>query len=169
MRDGREETQRFPMESCRSFTSLPCFKRFYLELWVAGNTHAPQPCGERRAPTLLEHPLCYRQRSSDGARARPHHSPAPTPHLRSVPHSHPPPLPARRRHVFVSLGRRCERTAVGLRRGSSEIAWCWNKLQASVCGPQVALKGERRKRRNKLVSLLILCCGYKPDLVCCCF
>lgn len=101
MRDGREETQEFsfPVESCRSFISLPCFKHFSLELWVAGSSPAPQPCGERRAPALPRHPHCYRQCSGAGTGTRPHHSPAPTPHLSAVPHSHPPPLPATR-HVL---------------------------------------------------------------------
>lgn len=53
-RDGREETQRFAMASCRSFVSLPCFK--HLELWVPGSSPAPQPCGEHRAPALPKHP-----------------------------------------------------------------------------------------------------------------
>lgn len=135
-RDGREDAQCFPMESCRSFVSFPCFKHLFP--WSCGLERSSQLCPDidsivgqalGHIPSTAQLPVC----------------------------SHPLPLPTM--GSFISLDEQFQREARGLEGVSSEITWCWNKLQASARGVQVTLKGEGCKRRNKLVSLLILCCG----------
>lgn len=123
----------FPWSPADPLSLFPCFKHLPLELWVG-----------KEQSSLPRHG----QHSRAGAKTHPLYSPAPS--------LLPSPASDNNEDFHQPGSAVLEGSQEGI---SSEITWCWNKLQASARGVQVTLKGEGCKRRNKLVSLLILCCG----------